>query len=257
MCSNFGSRSSSLRLQIRLVEELRVRQPRADHALAAGDDRLAAVARLDVGDHDELVGELAGLGIAQHEAFLVVADGGADHLRRDFAGTPRRTSPSAPPAIRPGRRPRRAGPRPRPARSLARTRGSWRRPGSSPRGAPDRARPWRRRASPRSRRSRLTLIAAGAMKRWPRVVSPTATPSTLNGTMSGSSVSGPKVATMECSGRTQLSEPDAPAHRLRPGKRLHHLGHDLGDHLDRRPARPSRSPRRRSRPSCRAAPWLR
>ena len=32
-------------------------------------------------------------------------------------------------------------------------------------------------------------------------------PSTLNGTMSGSSVSGPKVATMECSGRTQVSAP--------------------------------------------------
>ena len=46
------------------------------------------------------------------------------------------------------------------------------------------------------------------MKRWPRVVSPTATPSTLNGTISGSSVSGPNVATMECSGRTQFSEPE-------------------------------------------------
>ena len=36
------------RLQIGLVEELRVRQPRADDALVAGDDRLAAVAGLDV-----------------------------------------------------------------------------------------------------------------------------------------------------------------------------------------------------------------
>ena len=28
-----------------------------------------------------------------------------------------------------------------------------------------------------------------------------------------------------------------PAHRLRPGERLHHLGHDPADHLDRRPTR--------------------
>ena len=35
-------------------------------------------------------------------------------------------------------------------------------------------------------------------------------PSTLNGTISGSSVSGPKVATIECSGRTQLSAPRPP-----------------------------------------------
>ena len=32
-------------------------------------------------------------------------------------------------------------------------------------------------------------------------------PSIVNGTMSGSSVSGPNVATMECSGRTQASAP--------------------------------------------------
>ena len=37
-------------------------------------------------------------------------------------------------------------------------------------------------------------------------MSPATIPSTSNGTMSGSSVSGPKVATMECSGRTQRSE---------------------------------------------------
>ena len=45
------------------------------------------------------------------------------------------------------------------------------------------------------------------MKRWPRVSSPAAMPSTANGTISGSSVSGPKVATMECNGRTQPSAP--------------------------------------------------
>src|SRR5712691_3156952 len=45
------------------------------------------------------------------------------------------------------------------------------------------------------------------MKRWPRVSSPAAMPPTEKRTISGSSVSGPKVATMECSGRTQPSDP--------------------------------------------------
>ena len=51
------------------------------------------------------------------------------------------------------------------------------------------------------------MNGAGARKRWPCVASPAAMPSTENGTISGSSVSGPKVATMECSGRTQVSRP--------------------------------------------------
>ncbi len=71
------------RLQIGLVEELRIRQPRADHALVAGDDRLAAVGRLDVRDQNEFVGELRRFRIAHHKAFLVVADGGADDLFGD------------------------------------------------------------------------------------------------------------------------------------------------------------------------------
>jgi len=45
------------------------------------------------------------------------------------------------------------------------------------------------------------------MKRWPRVVCPVSMPSIENVTTSGSSVSGPKVAMIECSGRTQVSEP--------------------------------------------------
>jgi hypothetical protein len=53
------------------------------------------------------------------------------------------------------------------------------------------------------------LNGAGARKRWPRVSLPAAMPSTENGTMSGSSVSGPKVARIECSGRTQVSAPGA------------------------------------------------
>ena len=45
------------------------------------------------------------------------------------------------------------------------------------------------------------------MKRWPYVVCPASMPSIANFTTSGSSVSIPNVATMECSGRTQLSAP--------------------------------------------------
>ncbi len=54
---------------------------------------------------------------------------------------------------------------------------------------------------------RRTSIAPGARKRWPNVVLPAAMPPTSNFTTCGSSVSGPKVATMECSGRTQVSAP--------------------------------------------------
>ena len=46
-----------------------------------------------------------------------------------IARKPRRRRPSAPPAIRPGRPPPRAGPRPRPARARARRRGRGRRAG--------------------------------------------------------------------------------------------------------------------------------
>ncbi len=45
------------RLEIGLIEELRVGKTRADHALVAGDDRAAAVLRLDVGDENEFVGK--------------------------------------------------------------------------------------------------------------------------------------------------------------------------------------------------------
>ncbi len=71
------------RLQVGVVEELGVGQPRADDALVAGDDRLAAVGGFFVGDQNEAVDQLGGLRIAQHEAFLVGADGGADHLVGD------------------------------------------------------------------------------------------------------------------------------------------------------------------------------
>ena len=51
------------------------------------------------------------------------------------------------------------------------------------------------------------MIGAGASKRWPWVMSPALMPSISNFTTSGSSVSGPKVQTIECSGRTQVSSP--------------------------------------------------
>jgi hypothetical protein len=45
------------------------------------------------------------------------------------------------------------------------------------------------------------------MKRWPRVTSPASMPSTAKLTISGLSVSGPKVQRIACSGRTQRKEP--------------------------------------------------
>ena len=53
--------------------------------------------------------------------------------------------------------------------------------------------------------SRRTRIVPSERKRWPRVVSPERRPSTSKATISGSSVSGPKVHRMDCSGRTQRS----------------------------------------------------
>jgi hypothetical protein len=48
---------------------------------------------------------------------------------------------------------------------------------------------------------------SGAWKRWPEVVLP-ATRSSISKPMTvGSSVSGPKVQMIDCSGRTHLSEP--------------------------------------------------
>ena len=86
------------------------------------------------------------------------------------------------------------------------------------------------------------MNGSGAMKRWPRVSLPAAMPSTLNGTMSGSSVSGPKVATIECSGRTQVSAPgsaDGAPQRIDfgHGKVFDHIGQHLADHVERGTAR--------------------
>ena len=70
------------RLEIGVVEEFGVREPRADHALVAGNDRLAAVLGLDIGDQDELVGELRRALLAQDKTFLIIADRCPDDLRR-------------------------------------------------------------------------------------------------------------------------------------------------------------------------------
>ena len=59
-----------------------VGEPRSHDAAVARRDRRAAVAGDQVGDQQELVGELSRV-IAQDKAFLIGADGGADHFRRD------------------------------------------------------------------------------------------------------------------------------------------------------------------------------
>ncbi len=79
----FGQAVFEPRLKVGVVEELGVGEPGADDALVAGDDRRAAVACLFIRNENELVDELGRLRVAQHEAFLVVADGGAHHLVRD------------------------------------------------------------------------------------------------------------------------------------------------------------------------------
>ena len=79
--------------------------------------------------------------------------------------------------------------------------------------------------------------------------------------ISTGTISSPSIATMPCSGRTQRSDPVAPAHRLGPGK----IGDDppdrLGEHVRARPARPARSPRNstpsRSSSCSRVSPVLR
>ena len=57
-----------------------VREAGAHDAAIAGGDRQAAIAGDEVRDRDEAVRQLARRGIAQHETFLVGADGGADRL---------------------------------------------------------------------------------------------------------------------------------------------------------------------------------
>jgi len=60
-----------LRLQVGVVEEFSIGEPRADDPLVAGDDCPAAILGLDIGDEDELVGEPA----------LILRDGASRLLR--------------------------------------------------------------------------------------------------------------------------------------------------------------------------------
>ena len=69
-------------LAVLVPEEPGVRQPGAQHALVAGDDRRAAVAGLDVGDQRRSGGASAPSGVAQGEVLLVGAHGGDQHLGR-------------------------------------------------------------------------------------------------------------------------------------------------------------------------------
>ena len=70
-------------LQVALPEESRIGEASAHDLGVTGGDRRPAVGGLDVGDEDEAGGELVRPAAAQHEALLVGADRGPDHLRRD------------------------------------------------------------------------------------------------------------------------------------------------------------------------------
>ena len=70
-----------LALPVLVPEEPGVGKARAQHALVAGDDGLAAVRRLDVRDGDEAGGELA-VRLQGREIFLVGAHRRGQHLRR-------------------------------------------------------------------------------------------------------------------------------------------------------------------------------
>ncbi len=65
-----------------IEEEFGVGEPRPDHPLIAGDDGLAAVLGLEIGDQDEAVGEV--LSAAKREAFLVRLHRRGEHLRRNL-----------------------------------------------------------------------------------------------------------------------------------------------------------------------------
>ncbi len=64
-------------------EEFGVRQARAQHALVAGDDGLAAVARFEVGDDQELLGQLS-VRIGEREVFLVFPHRADEDFLRHF-----------------------------------------------------------------------------------------------------------------------------------------------------------------------------
>ena len=196
------------RLQIGLVEELRVRQPRPDDALVAGDDRLAAVRRLDVGDQDELVDELPRSADRAARSISGCCGWWCGSPRAGSRGTRGRTTPIST-----------TGHSTRPATSSS---SAWSSTSSKPCAKARFLASARICALRRSGSSTTLALASFATivveaphldrvrapgsggRAW---CVPAAMPSTWNGTTSGSSVSGPKVATIECSGRTQVSRP--------------------------------------------------
>ena len=89
-------------LAVLVPEETRVGQPRAQHALVAGDDRLAAIRGLHVGDDQEVRREPP-VTVEAGKIFLVRAHRGGQHLWRQIHEIADRCGPSAPPAIRRGR----------------------------------------------------------------------------------------------------------------------------------------------------------
>ncbi len=78
----FTHAAFELVFSVGIPEEFSIRQAGAHHALIASDNGLAAIARLNVGGEQEFIGEF--IALIQHKAFLVSADGGADHLRRNI-----------------------------------------------------------------------------------------------------------------------------------------------------------------------------
>ena len=60
-----------------------VGQAGAHHPLIAGNHLLAAVGGFDIGGQQEMVRQAAGFGVAQHEAFLVGANGRTHHFGGD------------------------------------------------------------------------------------------------------------------------------------------------------------------------------
>ena len=80
--SSFGRKSSSCLLAVLVPEEARIRQPRAQHALVAGDDAPRRHPRAAMFATSAKRGAARPSGVAQREIALVHPHGGAHHLRR-------------------------------------------------------------------------------------------------------------------------------------------------------------------------------
>ena len=112
-----GQELSKPRPAVLVPEELRIGKPRRDDPVVAGDDFLAAIPGDHVRDEKIMIGQTA-IRLAQAKAFLMAADRGDDHFRRQRQEIRRRTTPSAPPAIRRAQPFPSAAPRPRPLQAL-------------------------------------------------------------------------------------------------------------------------------------------